>query len=327
MTTEVIIPVYKPGRELAILLSRLWGQTVPPDRIHIIHTMSPEDEKEGGSSAGRTGSREWYAGEMAVHPSLHVTWIRKEKFDHGGTRRMAARESAAQILIFMTQDALPADSNLIAMLLKGLCQGKKVAAAYARQLPRPDCRLPERYYRSFSYPEQPAVRSQEDAAKLGIRTYFCSDVCAAYRKDCYEKAGGFPEKTIFNEDMICTGRLLQHGYQCVYVPEAMVIHSHNYSCSQQFHRNFDLGVSHAQFPEIFGAFVSEGEGFSMVAGCVRFLLRSRRPDLVFYLGMQTVCKYAGYRLGKAYRRLPRPLLLRCTGNPGYWQQRTVSVHR
>ena len=55
-------------------------------------------------------------------------------------------------------------------------------------------------------------------------------------KDIYQKMGGFIRKAIFNEDMIYAGRLIQEGYGIAYAADAKVIHSHNYSCMQQFHR-------------------------------------------------------------------------------------------
>lgn len=57
--------------------------------------------------------------------------------------------------------------------------------------------------------------------------------------------------------MIYAGRLIQEGYAVAYAADAKVIHSHNYSCMQQFHRNFDLGVSQAEHPEIFAGVPSE----------------------------------------------------------------------
>ena len=100
-------------------------------------------------------------------------------------------------------------------------------------------------YRSFNYPEQSSVKSLADIDKYGIKTYFCSNVCAAYDKGIYLKTGGFTERAIFNEDMICAGTMIQKGYSVVYAADARVYHSHNYSGKQQFHRNFDLGVSQA----------------------------------------------------------------------------------
>ena len=72
--------------------------------------------------------------------------------------------------------------------------------------------------------------------------------------------GGFPRRTIFNEDMIYAGGLIKNGFAIAYAADARVIHSHNYSGRQQFHRNFDLAVSQAEHPEVFGGLASEGEG-------------------------------------------------------------------
>ena len=90
-------------------------------------------------------------------------------------------------------DAMPANPNLIENLVKALRQ-EKVGAAYARQLPAKDCRVIERYTRSFNYPKESFVKSWDDLTKMGIKTYFCSNVCAAYRKDIYDSLGGFEEQ-------------------------------------------------------------------------------------------------------------------------------------
>ena len=58
--------------------------------------------------------------------------------------------------------------------------------------------------------------------------------------------------------------MLQDDYAIAYVAEARVIHSHNYGCAAQFHRNFDLAVSQADHPEVFAGIHSEGEGIRLV---------------------------------------------------------------
>lgn len=73
--------------------------------------------------------------------------------------------------------------------------------AYARQLPKSDCHIVEQYTRQFNYPEQSCVKTKADIPTLGIKTFFCSDVCAAYRRDLFEELGGFESPVIFNEDM------------------------------------------------------------------------------------------------------------------------------
>ena len=298
---EVIIPTYRPDNQVVELVRRLKKQTVPPDRIHIIDTRS------GG-----------FPQELEENPEIKLTRIEPEHFDHGGTRAMGADSSNAEILVFMTQDAMPANPNLIENLVKALRQ-EKVGAAYARQLPAKDCRVIERYTRSFNYPKESFVKSWDDLPKMGIKTYFCSNVCAAYRKDIYDSLGGFEERTIFNEDMILAAKIIQSGYRVAYAADAEVIHSHNYSVRQQFHRNFDLAVSQAEHPEIFEGIRSEDEGIKLVKKTAKHLLDIRKPWLIVTLVMQSAGKYLGYRLGKRYRKLPGWVIRKCTMSPLYWE--------
>ena len=300
---DVIIPVYRPGREFSKLLEQLEVQDYPISRIIIMHT-------EDGL---------WEEKWEKEHPILEVHHLKKTEFDHGGTRKKASELSDGEIMIFMTQDAFPADTHLISHLVKALTAQDDIAAAYARQLPAPSCSFVESYTRTFNYPEESSVKTEKDLSVYGIKTFFCSNVCAAYKKDIYEKMGGFAEKTIFNEDMIYAGGLIQKGFGIAYAADAQVVHSHNYTCSQQFHRNFDLGVSQAEYHEIFDSVPSEGEGIRLVKKTVIHLLKSGKWYLIPGFVLQSGCKYAGYLAGKRYRKLPRKVLLWCTMNKSYWK--------
>ena len=134
------------------------------------------------------------------------------------------------------------------------------------------------------------------------------------------KLGGFVQKAIFNEDMIFAGELIQKGYGVAYVAEAKVVHSHNYSAIQQFHRNFDLAVSQADHPEIFGTVKSEKEGICLVKNTARYLCKIHKPWLVVDLVIKSGFKFLGYRTGKIYKRLPKKIILACTMNPSYWRK-------
>ena len=153
-----------------------------------------------------------------------------------------------------------------------------------------------------------------------IKTYFCSNVCAAYDHRIYDEIGGFPEHAIFNEDMIYAGWMVKKGYAVAYAAEAKVYHSHNYSCSQQFHRNFDLGVSQAEHPEVFEGVPSEGEGVRLVKKSLSYLLKTGHIWMIPGLFFQSASKYAGYFLGKRYQKLPERLILFCTMSPEYWKK-------
>ena len=139
-----------------------------------------------------------------------------------------------------------------------------------------------------------------------------------YRLDVYKKLGGFVKKTIFNEDMIYAAKVIENEQKVYYNAKARVIHSHNYNFAQQFHRNFDMAVSQAQHPEIFRKVSSEKEGMKLIKNTVAFLIKQRRPWLVFKLFTDCVAKYAGYLLGRKYQKLPKKIVLKCTMNPRYW---------
>lgn len=302
-TVDVIIPAYHPGKEFATLIKRLEKQSVP---IHRIIVMNTEESM---------WNKEW----EKLSDVMEIHHLAKSEFDHGGTRAQAAELSDADVMIFMTQDAMPADRELLAELLKALEQDENIAAAYARQLPNAECSFVERYTRAFNYPDRSIVKTKEDMDQYGIKTFFCSNVCAAYKKDIYQKQGGFVRRTIFNEDMIYAGGLIQAGYGIAYAAEAKVIHSHNYNCMQQFHRNFDLGVSQAEHPEIFEGVPSEGEGMRLVKKTLSHLVRSGKIWLIPGFVLQCAGKYAGYLAGKNFRRLPKKFVLWCTMSPNYWK--------
>lgn len=311
-TVAVLVPTYRPDKKFSRLLQMLMRQTYPVSQLIIMNT-----EKSLWNEGGYDG-----ISGMEVH---HVT---RETFDHGGTRRKGMGYVRTDICVCMTQDAVPADEFLIERLVAALEQNcaDPIAAAYARQLPDKDCRVIERFTRAFNYPETSMVKTEADRARLGIKTYFCSNVCAAYQMDIYNRMDGFVPHTIFNEDMLYAAEVIDAGYGIAYAADARVIHSHNYSCREQLRRNFDLAVSQADHPEVFAGLKSEGEGIRMVKQTAAFLMKQKKWYLLPELVMQSGSKYIGYRLGKRYKTLPAGMVKRLTMNRAYWMQQ-AGTHR
>ena len=302
-SVDVIIPTYRSDEKLEKLLQMLYLQTIRPDRVIILHT-------------------EEFKGQEQPLPEIQgsnitVVPIEKKSFDHGGTRKYGASLSTADILMFMTQDAIPSDEHLIEKLLEPY-ENPLVSAAYARQLPDEKADLTERYTRYFNYPKHSRIKSAEDLDELGIKTFFCSDVCASYRNSVYQKFGGFVDKTIFNEDMIMAAAMIRGGYSVAYAAEAKVVHSHRYSCLEQFTRNFDLGVSHNQYVEVFHGLKSESEGIKLVKNTLNYLIEKKRYNLIPDLIISSGFKFLGYQMGKRYDLLPKDFIKRCSMNKSYW---------
>lgn len=302
MEVDVLIPVYRPDGKLTELLKRLKMQNYPIHRVILMNT------EEKHFPAELTG----------IWDRVEVYHLAKEEFDHGGTRDRGVRMSTADLVVCMTQDAMPADETLIEELVKPF-DDPEVWAAYARQLPNGDCREVEKYTRSFNYPEQSMVKTKEDLGRLGIKTFFCSNVCAAWRREKYLELGGFVKHTIFNEDMILAGTMIKQGGKIAYCAKAKVIHSHNYSAFQQFHRNFDLAVSQTMHPEVFGGIRSESEGIKLVKKSLSYCIKIGKPWLMIQVVTQSAGKLLGYKMGQRYRSLPMWLILRCTMSPSFWR--------
>ena len=301
-TVDVIIPVNYPDEKFQTLLDRLGKQSYPVGRIIIMNT----DEKG-------------YPKELRCPDNMEVYHIAPGEFDHGATRDAAARKSAADLLLFMTQDAVPADKHLVENLVRAF-DDPLVAAAYARQLARKTDSAIEQYTRSFNYPAESRVKTQADLSELGIKTFFCSNSCAMYRRTVYEELGGFLPEAIFNEDMVFASTAINAGYSIAYVAEARVIHSHNYTGLQQFRRNFDNGVSHADNQEAFQDVETVGEGKRLVLDTARYLIRKHEYAQLIRLVYISGCKAAGFKLGEKYYKLPKRLVLLCTMNKNYWKK-------
>ncbi len=302
MTVDIIVPVYKPDEKLVYLVERLQQQDYEIQTIRLINTKSQVTLPD-----------------LMMEPyPVEITDIEATNFDHGGTRNMGARASGADLLIFMTQDAVPAERSLVSAFVRMFENHQDINIAYGRQLPNKDCNVVERFTRKFNYPEESKIKSIQDLETLGIKTFFFSDVCGAYRRRPFLQRGGFEAPIIFGEDLVHTAKCVLDGERVAYVAEAKVYHSHNYNCMQQFHRNFDGGVVQAKYSDIFKDVPSEGEGIKLVRKTASYLLRIGKPLLLVELFFQSAFKYAGFFLGKRYKKLPGAVVRWCTSNPGYF---------
>ena len=307
-TVDVIIPVYKPDDKFKKLISRLALQTYKVNKIIIINT----EEKFFDEYFYGTGFLERFH-------NLDVHHISRLEFDHGKTRRLAASYSDADIFICMTDDAVPMDDKLVEKMVMPIISGE-AKVTYARQCADKHAPAIEKYTRKFNYPMNSRVKTIADKDELGIKLYFCSNVCAAYEKATYNELGGFIERTIFNEDMLFASKVIGAGYAIKYVADAKVNHCHVFTNMQQLHRNFDLGVSQAEHPEVFADMPSTGEGMKLVKKTTKYLIRKHKYLDVPRLYINSAFKFAGFWLGKRYDKLPLFLVKKLTMNPLYWDK-------
>ncbi len=297
----LIVPTLNAGSLWNSWLKAFEQQTRKPDCLLVIDSSS----SDGTVALAR------------VH-GFDVQVISKSEFNHGGTRQSGVVGLAeADIIIFLTQDALLASPDAIERLLAGFAD-QRVGAAYGRQLPHRNAGPIAAHARLFNYPVESQLRSLEDRTRFGIKTAFISNSFAAYRRNALMQVGGFPVDTIMNEDTYVAGKMLVSGWKIAYCADAQVFHSHDYDFRNEFKRYFDIGVFHthtAWLQQTFGG--ASGEGLRFVISEMRYLIK-HAPSLIPSAALRTGLKWLGFKLGALHRGLPRAIRRCFSLHKTYW---------
>jgi rhamnosyltransferase len=177
-------------------------------------------------------------------------------FDHGGTRNLGANEARGGIVVFLSQDALPADGTFVRTLVEALEGDPRMAGVFARQVPRAEADPITRRDLLGWVAAQADARAvflpgPEGLAALSPlerhRLLAFDDVASAVRRDVL-LAHSFAE-TRFGEDVEWAQRVLRLGFGIGYVPQAVVVHSHARSARGLFRRNY---LGHRVLQRLFG---------------------------------------------------------------------------
>lgn len=302
MKISLIVPTLNAGQYIEPLLQRLKLQTVPIDEIVVIDSESDDDT---------------VAKAQKFDGVKTMTVLRKD-FNHGGTRDLAIQQTTGDIILCITQDALPCDEFYVERLIAPFAEDEKIAMASGRQVPRPDANPIEKLTREFNYPEICFTRSKEDIPRLGVKTFFASDCCSAYCRSAYEAIGGFDKHILINEDMKIAAQFIYAGYKIAYVGTAGVWHSHNYTLKQQYIRNFDVSAFMTMHPELFANISATSEGIKMVKWVEKKLLSQGKLFSAAYYVVESGVKFLANRKGRNYKEMSLTQLKKNSMHKNYW---------
>jgi len=260
--------------------------------------------------------------EVARRNGARLFEIAPRDFNHGLTRNLGIELAWGEIVVLMTQDALPVDPHLLGNLIEPF-DDPQVAGVFARQLPRPDAdpvtrRNLENWITGAATRQVRHIEDPRAFERLSPmeRYAFCvfDNVCSAVRKSVWREIP-FPP-AVFGEDIEWGKRVLLAGWKIVFQPEAVVEHSHQRSLAYEYRRTY---ICHRRLFELFGLqtvpslkSVLRSIPHGVLASSWLVLRSGERPwnklaDLVRipFLTASTVwAQYAGARDEK--RRKPQP---------------------
>lgn len=281
---SLVVPTLNAGAEIDGLFDALDRQTVEIDDVLVVDSSSDDGTIE-----------------MAKRRGARTVSVPRSDFDHGGTRHEALTMTSGDLVLFLTQDALPADRFYVERLVEPFGD-EEVAMASGRQIPKPDARRFEQLVRGFNYPEEANVRSLKDVEALGIKAFFASDACSAYRRSAYEACGGFPRPCNTNEDMLMAARFIKSGRKVAYAADARVLHSHNLTPIEQFRRNREVGVFLERCKDDLLGANEIGEGTRLVKAVMSQLAAEREFRKCGAFCLDCAARVVGNRLGRARAR-------------------------
>lgn len=298
----IIVPTYNAGREFDLFLDGLTQQGIDKQQVLFIDSSSTDDTVK-----------------KIEDNHYPVKIIPQHEFNHGKTRQQGIDEfRETDIAIFLTQDAILDHPDCIKNIIQDFTIDETIAAVCGRQIPHKNANALAAHARYFNYPHNSNIRTKKDIKELGIKCAFMSNSFAAYKISALQDIGGFPNNTILCEDMFATAKMILKGYKISYCSKAIVRHSHNYSCIEEFKRYFDIGVFHSKEPWIQASLGGSGStGLKYIKSEARYIITHQKSLFPKFI-LNNIFKLLGYKLGKNYQVLPIKLIRTFSMHKSYW---------
>ncbi|OGL23975.1 rhamnosyl transferase [Candidatus Saccharibacteria bacterium RIFCSPHIGHO2_01_FULL_46_30] len=242
----VFIPTYFGEQFLDELLDRVFSQKVDfTYEVLVIDT----------SSTDRTP--EIIKKYTDKHDNMRVKTITKAEYGHGKTRRDAAYEAKGEIVVYLSQDAVPAHDRWLYEMVKPFDLNSRIIGVTGKQDPRPNA-LPllkneiRAVFGNFGPDAGTTIFYKDDFVKdQGQYDFisFYSDVNSAARRSIL--TGEIPYKPVaYAEDQLFGRDIIDAGYMKAYASRGNVIHTNDIGLKDYKARMFDetLGLRRVGIP-------------------------------------------------------------------------------
>lgn len=304
---SVFIPVYNGEKYLREVIQAVLNQELPPDfDLELLITDS------GSWDSSVSIIRDF--GDAVVFDE-----IPNGEFGHGRTRQRAAVRARGEFLVFLTQDATPADSRWLVRMIEPFFASEAVGCVFGRQIPRADApptikREIMRMFSRFGSADQIVLHRGEGllSGALDREETFFSDVNSAVRRELL--VGEVPFKDVeYAEDLALAQDMLNRGYMKAYTPTGAVLHSNELSAREYRSRKFD---EYTALQEVRGQSLKDSPaqhlkrlGRNVLSDSASLIKDPDVPALGKVAGLGTVLRYS------ASASLGRWQAQKCFGDP------------
>lgn len=242
--------------------------------------------------------------------SLPTRHIQKKDFHHSRTRNLAADLARNNIVVYLSQDAIPASRRWLSSLVSPFRE-QTVGGVYGRQIPPETMGPLRKCAMRHLYPTTRDVRNPSTVPQITLSMMRFSDANAAIRKELVSRFR-FNERALVCEDHGMCRDILTAGYKVTYEPAAAVIHGHERSLLGEFQWAVDNGISLTRMGILAPKDGSRSElryGFATAARQITHFIQTHEYQYALMSGCVSAVRWVGVQLGKREHSLP-PWLLR-----------------
>ena len=220
---SVIIPTFNAGVAFEKLLCSLNEQSGLDDLEIIVVDSGSKDKTV----------------DVCKRNGVKLIEITQEEFSHSYARNLGAKYASGDILLFMTQDALPSSKEWVRRMISPLINENIVACSCLEQCP-PGTDL---FYRCNSNIHNKFMSSAGEVCSLELvkDTYTLRKYSSLNDTNCAIKASVFrlfQYRNSYAEDLDLGIRLIKKGYQLKFIKDNPIIHGHNRNCDYYLRRSY-----------------------------------------------------------------------------------------
>jgi len=298
---SIIIPTKNAGDRFDSVLNGIFKSRVDFDyEVIVVDSGSTDNTKE-----------------IINRYSIRLIEIEPLSFTHGGSRNIGAETAKGEILVYLSQDAIPKDENWLSNLIKGFVDSD-TAGIFGRQIPDEDASALEKFFLQYMYTDYKIVKDSINPNNCALQDILFSDVSSAIRKSEWED-NKFRQDLIMSEDQAWAKDILMKKKKIVYEPEASVYHSHNYTIRRVIMRNFDSGLS---LQSIINAPFKRNFTYEAkyIKSAMLYFFNRKLYRHLFTFPFYESFRLFGFLAGKYSQFLPIGLKKMLSENKVYWEQ-------